>query len=374
MLKVLSASAVTLMVLIVVMLLVPDADGTTAKTTSIIAQEPAPRATTTAAAAPTIATVTPANSAAKPAQLASLTPPSSSPEAVAAHTSQAVAAALAEVTGITDTVAPQTTGKTPRKIAPTPRPELAAVEAEPQVFQQRSNAEQMATIVELAQNAEGDTDQDRVRALTRSVLADLGVTISDEEEKEEEAKEEEAAAKPAPNAEMQDMTNGVLASLSALRGKPEEEQKKGLEDLIVQSLTEGGEEEFDDLLRHAEKSGMVVIPAEMVTSDGKVDTRTLLASIASKARAENAVSSTKVTAASNTASVASTAVRRPDIPPAPPLGPGRTYRVTSGDSLAYIALLYYGDTSQYTRIFEANKDKLTSASKIQIGQRLVIPK
>lgn len=362
MLKVLSASAVTLLVLIAVMLLVPDADGTNAKTTTVIAQEPAPQAPTPITA--------PAPVANKPAQLASRTAVTSSPEAVAAHTSQAVAAALAEVTGITDTVAPQTVEKTPRKIAPTPRPEVAAVEAEPQVFQQRTNAEQMATIVELAQNAEGDTDQDRVRALTRSVLADLGVTISDEEEDEKE----EAAAEPAPNTEMQDMTNGVLASLSALRGKPEEEQKKGLEDLIVQSLTEGGEEEFDDLLRHAEKSGMVVIPAEMVTSDGRVDTRTLLASIASKARSENAVSSTKVTATASTASVSSTTARRPDIPPAPPLGPGRTYRVTSGDSLAYIALLYYGDTSQYTRIFEANKDTLTSASKIQIGQRLVIPK
>lgn len=350
MLKLLSASAVTLLVLIAVMLLVPDADGTNAKTTTVIADAP-----------------TPVPPASQPTQLASLAPVTSSPEAVAAQTSQAVAAALAEVTGITDTVAPQTLAKQPLKIAPTPRPEVAAVVAQPEVYQQRTNAQQMATIVELAQNEEGGTDQDRVRALTRSVLADLGVSIQDDET------DEETAAEPAPNTEMQDMTNGVLASLSALRGKPEAEQKKGLEDLIVQSLTEGGEKEFDDLLRHAEKTGMVIIPAEMVTSDGKVDTRTLLASIAAKARSENAVSSTKVTASSTTARVSSTTAR-PDIPPAPPLGPGRTYRVTSGDSLAYIALLYYGDTSQYTRIFEANKDTLASASKIQIGQRLVIPK
>jgi nucleoid-associated protein YgaU len=52
----------------------------------------------------------------------------------------------------------------------------------------------------------------------------------------------------------------------------------------------------------------------------------------------------------------------------------RFYVVESGDSLAYIALQYYGNTNDYVRIFEANRDKLRSAERIQVGQRLRIPK
>ncbi len=51
----------------------------------------------------------------------------------------------------------------------------------------------------------------------------------------------------------------------------------------------------------------------------------------------------------------------------------RVYTVEKGDSLAYIALQFYGQTNDYRRIFEANRDKLSSPERIQIGQRLVIP-
>lgn len=51
----------------------------------------------------------------------------------------------------------------------------------------------------------------------------------------------------------------------------------------------------------------------------------------------------------------------------------RTYTVKSGDSLSKIAKEYYGNASQYTKIFEANRDKLSDPNKIQPGQELVIP-
>ena len=50
-----------------------------------------------------------------------------------------------------------------------------------------------------------------------------------------------------------------------------------------------------------------------------------------------------------------------------------TYTVKSGDSLSKISKQYYGDASQYMRIFEANRDKLDDPNKIQPGQELVIP-
>lgn len=51
----------------------------------------------------------------------------------------------------------------------------------------------------------------------------------------------------------------------------------------------------------------------------------------------------------------------------------RTYTVKSGDSLSKIAKEYYGNSGEYMKIFEANRDKLSDPNKIQPGQQLVIP-
>jgi len=51
----------------------------------------------------------------------------------------------------------------------------------------------------------------------------------------------------------------------------------------------------------------------------------------------------------------------------------QTYTVRPGDSLFKIAKQFYGDSNDYMRIFEANKDRLNDPNKIQIGQELVIP-
>lgn len=52
---------------------------------------------------------------------------------------------------------------------------------------------------------------------------------------------------------------------------------------------------------------------------------------------------------------------------------GRTYTVQPGDSLSRISQEFYGNASQYMRIFEANKDKLTDPNAIKAGMQLVIP-
>jgi nucleoid-associated protein YgaU len=51
----------------------------------------------------------------------------------------------------------------------------------------------------------------------------------------------------------------------------------------------------------------------------------------------------------------------------------RSYTVKAGDSLSKIAKAHYGDANQYTKIFEANRDKLKDPDKIFPGQVLVIP-
>ena len=52
---------------------------------------------------------------------------------------------------------------------------------------------------------------------------------------------------------------------------------------------------------------------------------------------------------------------------------GQTYTVKPGDTLSKIAQQFYGKTSEYNKIFEANRDKLSNPDQIQAGQELVIP-
>ncbi len=49
------------------------------------------------------------------------------------------------------------------------------------------------------------------------------------------------------------------------------------------------------------------------------------------------------------------------------------HTVQKGESLSLIAKHYCGDVMKYQAIFEANRDQLTSADAIEVGQELIIP-
>jgi tetratricopeptide (TPR) repeat protein len=49
------------------------------------------------------------------------------------------------------------------------------------------------------------------------------------------------------------------------------------------------------------------------------------------------------------------------------------YTSIKGDSLSKIAGRFYGDTSKFMIIYEANKDTLTNPNSLKVGQTLVIP-
>lgn len=53
--------------------------------------------------------------------------------------------------------------------------------------------------------------------------------------------------------------------------------------------------------------------------------------------------------------------------------PGQQYTVKKGDTLTRIANRFYGDASQWKRIWAANRDVLTSPEKLRPGQILSIP-
>lgn len=61
--------------------------------------------------------------------------------------------------------------------------------------------------------------------------------------------------------------------------------------------------------------------------------------------------------------------------PAPAVNPksNQTYVVQTGDTLWGIAKKIYGNGAQYTKIFNANRDKIKNPNLIYPGQKLVIP-
>lgn len=58
---------------------------------------------------------------------------------------------------------------------------------------------------------------------------------------------------------------------------------------------------------------------------------------------------------------------------APEASSGKSYTVKSGDCLWKIAKQFYGNGAQYTKIYNANKDKIKNPNLIYPGQVLTIP-
>jgi nucleoid-associated protein YgaU len=53
---------------------------------------------------------------------------------------------------------------------------------------------------------------------------------------------------------------------------------------------------------------------------------------------------------------------------------GDTYEVQSGDTLATIAQQFYGDPTEWRRIYDANKDAIgADPDKLKLGTKLTIP-
>ena len=52
---------------------------------------------------------------------------------------------------------------------------------------------------------------------------------------------------------------------------------------------------------------------------------------------------------------------------------GNTYVVRPGDSLASIAVKYYGSTDAVNNIFWANKDRVTDPDQLRVGQTIFLP-
>lgn len=218
------------------------------------------------------------------------------------------------------------------------------------------------------------SEPDEMALLTASVLSGLGAEPS--------LPLATAAAGVAPgDAAMQDLTSQVLANLglpaqvapasgvnttTPAKADPNAGSSM-LTWLITNAIAEGHDEAYlDKLINDAAKNGGLAVPDSLRTSDGRVDTRTLIRQITQSASGEGAADPAQI------------AIGGPGVEVRVVQESGETvqhhfYTVQKGDSLGAIAQAFYGDAARYKQIFEANRRILSSPNLIKTGQRLTIP-
>ncbi|MBB5723038.1 nucleoid-associated protein YgaU [Loktanella ponticola] len=209
------------------------------------------------------------------------------------------------------------------------------------------------------------TPVDEIPTTIPSASAALAAAAPTEEDlRSKEDKIAEAIAIANRN-QLRMLTEGVVAGLYDVTAEPVDGERPRLALQSRNAATTA--QALEGILAAAAESGQIDVPDAVNTSDGNIDPQTMLFDLVQRSL-ENG-SPEEVAAARELqlrAFAASTAETQT-------VSGERFYTVESGDSLAYIALQFYGSTGQYPRIFEANRDKLASPEKVQIGQRLRIP-
>lgn len=195
--------------------------------------------------------------------------------------------------------------------------------------------------------------------MTNNVLAELGLL--------------EPEASTLPEQEIQrDVTASALAGIGAITGQSAElGQREDLQSLVVAALRAGQDDTtIDSLVNTAAAEGRVAVPEVLVTSDGRVDTSTLLSNIVVQARVA-AGQAAPPARPERLADATGLDVRV--IQAVEGTTEARFYTVQRGDSLGAISIKFYGNVSGYQTIYQANRQTLTSPDMIRVGQRLIIP-
>lgn len=264
-------------------------------------------------------------------------------------------------------------------------------------------------------------------AVTRAAGANLLDLSVAEPVVTETAPVAETIVEAAPLETIETVSAGGIATTTVLAPDPSAANRVGLEDRIAearnlaaqvrldrlsqgtvaQMLTEGvlaGAYEVDARVINGQSAGVALVPsginntvgilADLIAtsvdagdiqvpdyiprnSQGNVDSQTLLFDLVQRSL-ENGTPEEVAAAAElrrRTISAFSQQIDGEADTAAAPVASGedRFYVVEAGDNLAYISLQFYGSTSAYDRIYQANRDIIPSPDKIQVGQRLLIP-
>lgn len=200
--------------------------------------------------------------------------------------------------------------------------------------------------------------EDAVAATTAAILADLTSATA--------APEEVAAIAPlavvAAERTLAEMSQAVLEGVK--EGTPQEDAG-ALAGLVTRALIDGETDEaIDALVNEAVAEGTLDVPGALRTTEGKVDTAVLLATIVAQAEGDefgqgDASEPTEVIEGGTLGLQAASE----DV----------IYTVQPGDSLGALALRFYGDAGLNLAIFKANRQVLDTPESLRYGMKLLIP-
>jgi nucleoid-associated protein YgaU len=136
-----------------------------------------------------------------------------------------------------------------------------------------------------------------------------------------------------------------------------------VENVLTRAIAAGqSPQEIDALINAAANRGSVQVPLEMMTTEGRVDTAVLTAAV----MAQDSILPLEQGDISTDDTYITPQTAILDIQ-------DMTYVVLGGDSLAGLALKFYGNARLSAPIFEANRDLLATPDALREGQTIVIP-
>lgn len=175
----------------------------------------------------------------------------------------------------------------------------------------------------------------------------------------------------APKAGTDDpLYNMTATALTALQGDqaqiPAPREPDPTIELVVAEALQSGQTDaaIDKLVNDAALAGTLSVPASMVTSEGRVDTAVLLASVLQAAQGGEEFGQGDAAAGNAERDIVSVRLDNEDV----------LYTVGVGDSLGALALRFYGDAGRASVIFDANRSVLATPNSVRVGQELLLPR
>lgn len=129
---------------------------------------------------------------------------------------------------------------------------------------------------------------------------------------------------------------------------------------------------LEQYIAQAAENGLIAHSASVVSSDGSINGHIMLFDLVERSMENGTPAEQAAAARMKQEAIALLNATSDEREPLTASGE-QYYVVESGDSLAYIALQFYGNTNDYQRIFEANRTQISSPERIRVGQRLLIP-
>ena len=187
-----------------------------------------------------------------------------------------------------------------------------------------------------------------------------------------------------PEDEFKTLTNNVVNALTRLKAGEQNPAKNpnvstrdlrsALSQLVEEANRRGKSGDYVGQLLNQALEGRNAVPAALDDGTGKLDINILLTSILPAGAKETAGHTDDAYLAALQGEGKRTVVMSAARPDAVPKGKRPAFVIVKpGDTLSRIAAKYYGDPLAYPKLFAANRNQLSNAHLLKVGQRLRLP-